>query len=121
MKFKVTVSKEVEEKMLGSFLASLPDDLTIDIARLPEETNKRKTSFSNANTPHERKDIIDLEKVLREVSFTFPSKELIPEIVKAGFSAGSISHFIRRCINAGLLKKVDGTAGTATLYEKIKR
>jgi len=112
-KFKIIIN-DIDEKMLGPILGALPNGIQPEIMR----TSGRP--ISAAPIHHQQQKGNALASWIDGMPHQFSSNDFIPIIELNGHAPGSISHFLRRAMKAGLIRKVPGTAGTATRYEKIK-
>jgi len=120
-KFQIIIN-DLDEKTLGPVLGALPNGITPEIRRIsarPIPSVANVIHNKGESNSYKSKDEM-LASWIKQMPQPFASPELVPLIVASGHAAGSITHFLRRAIHAGMIRKVPGTAGTLTRYEKLK-
>ena len=117
-KFQVIIN-DLDEKTLGPVLGALPNGIAPEIRRTSGRDKPPKPIMGGAIHTSKSKENL-LESWINQMPQRFAAAEFIPHIEAAGHAPGSITHFLRRAIHAGLIRKAPGTAGTSTRYEKLK-
>lgn len=114
--FKVVIN-EITEDRLGPILGALPDGIHPEIMRTQGRDEVVTVSKPRTLLPQNR--VANVAMWVQGMPQRFTAKAFSEVIAKNGYNANSISHFIRRCVQARLIRKVPGTAGSNTLYEKV--
>ncbi len=56
---------------------------------------------------------------IKQLPAKFRAKDLMEVLGKNGYNPNSITHYLRRATEAKLIRKVPGTQGTLTQYERL--
>ena len=135
-KFQVII-KNIDETALGPILGGLPNNISPEIMRMhgrttsklapkiePSEAPKSTTIFESKLAPkiepsEAPKSTTTFEGWIQQMPAKFRARDLMNYMEKVGANPNSISHFIRRATERKLIRKVPGTAGTITQYERL--
>lgn len=117
-KFQVII-KNIDENALGPILGSLPNNIHPEIMRVSGRTTSK---LAPKTEPQPAPIVGKFDNValwIQQLPVKFRAKDLMGVLEKNGYNPNSISHYLRRATEAKLIRKMAGTQGSATQYERL--